>query len=130
MYNEFSLPYWRNTADVFDLYQHRAHRRDDGMIVMNGTFLPAILPEHCYDFVFVPDEDGEPRMVVPVFEGCRLIDIVAIGEGDVWGCVTGYGMHLGTITDRVYDTPAAWLAGEIGILPLSKPDNAGTIRAR
>ena len=115
-----STTYWRNTADVYDLYHHRARRHDDCKVKMRGTFQAANLPDKTYDNIFVPDDEGDLTHVIPIFEGCRVIDIVAMGEGDVWACVTGAGTHLGTITGRVYDTLASWLAGEIGIVPLSK----------
>jgi hypothetical protein len=117
--NDPSLPYWKSNVDVYDLYKTRARRHDDDLVKMRGTFLPAILVDYTYDHTFQPDEDGDLTHVVPVFKGCRIVDIVAIGE-NVWAATTGHGKYLGTITGRVYDTPAAWLAGDSGVLPLAK----------
>jgi hypothetical protein len=104
---------------VEELYQTRARRNDsDGTIEMRGTFRHA--PTHS-GYIFHPNDDGEPTLVVPVFDGCGLIDIVAI-DGNVYGAVTGAASYLGTLTSqcRVHRTPTDWLAGDDGILPLAK----------
>ena len=121
MYNESSLPYWRNTDDIYEFYRTGARRHDDGLVKMRGTFRAALLNEFTYDNIFVPTDDGEPTFVIPVFEGCRVIDIVAIGN-NVWGCVTGAGQYIGTLANplRAYRSPRSWLEGDIGILILAK----------
>jgi hypothetical protein len=110
----------KNNVDLYDLYRDQA-RRIDGVIKMRGVFQAACLPDYEYDHIFVPSDEGELTTVIPVFEGCRVIDIVAYA-GNTWGCVSGQGTHLGTITNplRVYRSPAEWLAGDDGVLPLTK----------
>jgi hypothetical protein len=106
---------------VEELYQKRARRNDsDGTIEMRGTFKPNPSSRYCYDYIFEPGA-GEPTFVIPVFDRHGVIDIVAVGD-DVWGAVSGRGQYLGTLSDplRVYRSPADWLAGDIGVLPLSK----------
>jgi hypothetical protein len=112
--------YFESTDDVYDLYRTNV-RRIDGVVQMRGKFQAAKLDDYCYDFIFLPTEDGNLTHVIPVFKGCSIIDIVAVCS-DCWGAVTGQGTHLGTLADplRVYDTPDSWLAGEDGVLPLAK----------
>jgi hypothetical protein len=88
---------------------------------MRGTFKPSPSAEYTYDYIFVPNDDGELTFVIPVFDGGGLIDIIAVGA-HVWGAVTGHGLYIGTLADplRVYRSPADWIAGDIGVLPLSK----------
>jgi hypothetical protein len=113
------LYYWLNddVVDLYDLCQDHARRRGDA-IVMNGVFRPALLPDYTYEHRFLPTEDGEPTLVIPVFDECKVLDIVAVGK--VWGCVSGRADVLGTFGDplRVYKNPTSWMAGGLGILPL------------
>jgi hypothetical protein len=108
--------------DTGALYQKRARRNDSNdAIEMRGTFKPALLADYIYDHIFEPNDDGQPTFVIPVFKGCRVIDILAI-SGNVWGCTTGQGQYIGTLSDplRVYRSPSDWIAGDIGVLPLAR----------
>ena len=70
--------------------------------------------------------------MLPVYEGCRLVDLLAISRHDhtVWGCVTGAGQSIGNPAAgrkdrssplRIYRTPVNWLLNNCeGILPLAK----------
>jgi hypothetical protein len=112
------MPYFESTDDVYEIY--RTACLIDGKVKMHGTFRPANLPDFTYDHIFIPSEDGDLVQVIPVFDGCRVVDIVAI-SGSCWGCVSGAGNYLGTITRRVYDSLAEWMTGdEVGVLPLKK----------
>jgi hypothetical protein len=118
MSNHSTLQYWLND-DVTDLYQDHAHRRGDNVMIMAGVFRPALLPDYTYDYIFEPNDDGPPTRVIPVFDECKVSDIVAVGD-KAWGCVSGRASALGTFTDpqRVYKNPTSWMAGSLGILPL------------
>jgi hypothetical protein len=108
--------------DIEQLYHERARRNDsNGAMEMRGTFKPALLTDYAYDYIFEPNDDGLSTFVIPVFDGCGVIDIVAVRD-DVWGAVSRRGHYLGTLADplRVYRSPADWIAGEIGVLPLRK----------
>jgi len=108
------------TTDIYDVYQRHARLHDDGKVKMRGKFQAAHLPDHTYSHIFQPDDNGDLTHVIPIYDGCRVVDVVAI-SGDCWGCVSGAGKYLGTITGRVYDSISAWMAGdEVGALPLKK----------
>jgi hypothetical protein len=117
-YHHDTSPYWGND-DVTDLYQDHAHRRGDNVMIMAGVFRPALLPDYTYEHRFIPTDDGQPTRVIPVFDECKVSDIVAVGD-KVWGCVSGRAAVLGTFGDplRVYKHPTSWMAGGLGILPL------------
>lgn len=106
--------------NVEELYQKRARRSDgDGTIQMRGAFRPAPLTYSGH--VFEPDDTGPATVVIPVYDSHGIIDVVAVGP-DVWGCISGAGQYLGTSADplTVHRTPDSWIAGDTGILPLSK----------
>jgi hypothetical protein len=108
----------KNNIDVYEIYKNQARLRDN-VVVMRGHFQAVPLNGYTYKYIFIPTDDGDLTQVVPVFEGCSIIDIVAYSN-DVWGAVTGAASYLGTPAGRVYQSPSEWLAGDIGVLPLTK----------
>jgi hypothetical protein len=93
--------------------------------MMRGHFEGGILSNHAYHWTFTPGQNGDLAIVVPVVHDYRVADFVAMSRHNhtVWGCCTGAGQYLGTISSplRVHRTVADWLANDCdGILPLSK----------
>lgn len=138
-----SLPYWRANVDVESIFENFAHRPEKAQawlryrdvsescsgfeqaVLMNGHFEGGILDNHTYHWTFTPGRKGDLAIVVPVLNGGRLVDFVAMSRYDhtVWGSCTGAGQYLGDITTplRIHRTLAEWLASDcVGILPLSK----------
>ena len=106
-------------SSIEDLYHDKARRCDrDGLTYIRGAFRKA---PTLSGYVFEPNDDGEPTLVIPVFDSAGIIDLVAI-SGDVWGATTCRAAYLGTLSDplRIHKTPASWLAGDDGVLVLSK----------
>jgi hypothetical protein len=101
-------------------------------VMMRGFFEGGILGNHTYHWTFTPTYAGELAIVLPVYDDCRLVDLLAISRHDhsVWGCLTGVGQYIGSTAVhrktlnsplRVYKTPINWLLANCeGILPLSK----------
>jgi hypothetical protein len=93
--------------------------------MMRGHFEGALLSNHTYCWTFTPTYSADLAIVLPVYDGCRIIDFVALSRHDhtVSGCSTGAAQYLGDITTplRIHRSPANWLANDCdGILPLSK----------
>jgi hypothetical protein len=101
-------------------------------VMMRGHFEGGILGNHTYHWTSTPTHKGELAVVFPIYEDCRLVDLLAISRHDhcIWGCVTGAGQFAGSSAVnrkrasrplRIYKTPINWLlANGEGILPLSK----------
>jgi hypothetical protein len=144
-----SVPFWRSNVDVDSLFAAHAHRperaqawlqfRDvsatgtlERAVMMRGHFELGILCNHTYHWTFTPTYIGELAIVLPVYEDCRLVDLLAISRLDhrIWGCCSGAGQYVGSTAVhrkslnspiRVYKTPISWfLANCEGILPLAK----------
>jgi hypothetical protein len=144
-----SVPFWRSNVDVDSLFAAHAHQperaqawlqfRDvtetgtlERAVMMRGHFELGILCNHTYHWTFTPTYIGELAIVLPVYEDCRLVDLLAIARHDhsVWGCSTGAGQYVGSTSVhrkslnspiRVYKTPISWLLANCkGILPLAK----------
>jgi hypothetical protein len=138
-----SLPYWLANIDVDSLFIAHAHNPDrakawlkfrevseptilERAAMMRGHFELGLLGGHTYHWTFTPTYAGEPAIVLPVYEACRLVDFLAISRHDphnIWGCCTGAGQHVGRFADplQVHDTPYSWLLGDCdGVLPLAK----------
>jgi hypothetical protein len=133
-----SLPYWRANVDVDSLFAAHAHRperaqawlkfrdvSEPSAVMMRGHFELGILSDHTYHWTFTPTAAGQIAIVLPVYEGGRMVDLLAISRHDrtVWGCATGAGQFIGKFTDplAVHDTPHSWLTSNCdGVLPLAK----------
>ena len=146
-----TVPFWRSNVDVDLLFNAHAHRPEKAQswlryrevsetcsgferaVMMRGHFEGGILGNHTYHWTFTPTYKGDLAIVVPVLDGGRLVDFVAISrhDPDVWGCCTGAGQYVGQfvgpahdralpVTLRVHKEPIAWLTSGEGILPLSK----------
>jgi hypothetical protein len=142
-----SVPFWRSNTDVEQLFDAHAHAperaqawlrfRDvseqatfEKAVLMRGRFELGLLGYHTYTWSFTPTHEGERAIVLPVYEDCRMVDLLAMSRHDphnVWGCTTGAGQHIGSGTRertspvRVYRTPITWLLANCeGVLPLSK----------
>jgi hypothetical protein len=139
-----SLPYWLANVDpesIFDAFSHRPEKAQSWLryrkvaeacsgfqqaVMMNGHFEGGILGNHTYHWTFTPGRKGDLAIVVPVLNGGRLVDFVAMSRHDhnICGACTGTGQYLGSLTAsrlRVHRTLAGWLANNCdGILPLSK----------
>ncbi|MDB5553815.1 MAG: hypothetical protein JWL86_3799 [Rhizobium sp.] len=135
-----------DTDALFEAHAHNSERamawlrfRDvsestilDSAVMMRGTFELGILPGHTFNWTFTPAHTGQLAIVIPIYESCRIVDLLAVSRHDhsVWGCCTGAGLYAGR-TDmhrksprypiRLYKTLIAWLlANGQGVLPLSK----------
>jgi hypothetical protein len=140
-----TVPFWRSNVDVDSLFAAHAHCPDRAQawlkfrhasfptaVMMRGHFELGILGDHTYHWTFTPTPAGGLAIVLPVYERCNLVDLLAISRHDhsVWGCVVGAGQYIGSTTNgrtnrdnplRVYKTPINWLVANCdGILPLSK----------
>jgi hypothetical protein len=138
-----TVPFWRLNADADALFQAHAHRPDRAQawlrhrnvaetcsgfrhaVMMRGHFEGGILCNHSYHWTFTPGRKGDLAIAVPVHHDSRVVDFAAMSRHDhtVWGCCTGAGQYLGTITTplRVHRTVADWLAQDCdGILPLCR----------
>jgi len=140
-----TVPYWRSNVDVDSLFAAHAHSPDRAQawlkfrdvseptaVMMRGHFEGGILGDHTYPWTFTPTHNGELAIVLPVYERCQLVDMLAVSRHDhsIWGCVTGAGQYVGSTTTRrkntdsplrVYKTPITWFLSSCeGILPLSK----------
>jgi len=138
-----TVPFWRSNVDVdtlFEIHSHRPERAQAWLryrdvsesctvfgqaVMMRGHFEGGILGNHTYHWTFTPTCTGELAIVIPVFNDCRLVDLIAMSRHnhEIWGCVTGHGQYVGKVTAplRVHRTLANWLANDCnGILPLSK----------
>ena len=146
-----SLPYWQNYVDAQSIFENFAHRPEKAKSwlryrnvseacigferagMMNGHFEGGILHNHTYSWTFTPGRKGDLAIVVPVYDGGRLVDFVAMSRHDhnVWGCVTGHGQYVGQfvssthdrklpVTLNVHKVPIAWLTSGDGVLPLAK----------
>lgn len=101
-------------------------------VMMRGHFELGILSDHTYHWTFTPTHAGGLAIVLPVSDGCRLVDLLAVSRHDhsIWGCLTGAGQYVGSTAAhrknhrspiRVYKTPINWLLANCeGILPLAK----------
>jgi hypothetical protein len=69
-------------------------------VMMRGAFELGILSDHTYHWTFTPTRAGELAIVLPVYDGGRLVDFLAIARHDhtVWGCYTGAGQYGGSTT--------------------------------
>jgi hypothetical protein len=127
-----TVPFWRSNVDVDSLFAAHAQRPDRAQawlryrnvsescsgfaqaVMMRGHFEGGILGNHTYQWTFTPTYKGEPAIVVPIYQGCRLVDFVAMSRHDhnIWGCCTGGGQYVGDITTplRIHRTSANWLA--------------------
>jgi hypothetical protein len=144
-----TVPFWSN-VDVDALFENHSHRPERAhawlrfrdlsesstefrqAVMMRGHFEGGILGNHTYHWTFTPTVTGKLAIVFPIYEGCRLVDLLAISRHDhtVWGCLTGAGQYVGSAAVnrkstrsplRVYKTPITWLLANCeGILPLSK----------
>lgn len=95
----------------------------------------AAMGEHHYSFgvgrispigngLFEPSEDGRPQLILPVFEGGALVDLVAFATSDPfgWRLRTGNGWALGLewgldeLVDQenvtLHASPLDWLRGD------------------
>lgn len=134
-----SLPYWRNNVDAESIFYSFAHRPErakawlaarhtssDDAVMMRGHFEGGVLSSHTYSWTFTPGGRGDLAVVVPVLDGSRLVDFIAMSRNDenaIWGCCTGAGQFVGRFTGasvNVHRTPLAWLMSGDGVLPLSK----------
>jgi hypothetical protein len=143
-----TVPFWRSNVDVDSLFAAHAHRPDraqswlrhydvsdsfvfQSAVMMRGHFELGILSDHTFHFTFTPTHTGGLAIVLPVYDGGRLVDLLAIARHDhtVWGCCTGAGQYAGRTVDRqtpttplrIYKTPINWLLANCeGILPLAK----------
>jgi hypothetical protein len=141
-----SVPFWRSNADIEQLYEAHGHNpararawlcwrssTDSGpAVMMRGHFELGLLTSRTYHWTFTPTHTGGLAIVLPVYDACRMVDMLAISRHDhsIWGCVTGAGQYIGSsVTQRkdrnspvlIYKTPINWLLANCdGILPLSK----------
>jgi hypothetical protein len=145
-----SVPFWRANIDVDALFENHAHRPERAQawlryrdvaencfgfqhaMLMRGRFEGGILNGHTYCWTFTPTFEGEPAIVLPVYDQGRLVDLVAMSRHDhnIWGGCTGAGQYIGSTVVhrkhlnsplRVYKAPINWLLANCeGILPLSK----------
>lgn len=146
-----SLPYWLANVEASALFEAHAHLPEraqswlrfrnvsetcvgfERAVMMRGHFEGGVLGNYTYHWTFTPTYKGDLAIVVPVLDGGRLVDFVAISrhDPDVWGCCTGAGQYVGQfvgpahdralpVTLRVHKEPIAWLANGDGILPLAK----------
>jgi hypothetical protein len=139
-----SLPFWQANVDVesiFDAFSHRPEKAQAWLryrnvsetctgfmkaTMMHGHFEGGVLSNHTHRWTFTPSCKGDLAIVIPVLNGGRLIDLVAMSRHNhnVWGACVGTGQYLGTLASsrlRVPQSPAGWLANDCdGILPLSK----------
>ena len=55
-----------------------------------------------------PIETGKPHLIIPVFEGTGMVDLIAFDPGnpDFWALRTGLGWALGA--DEIYAARAGW----------------------
>ena len=144
------VPFWRSNSDAQQLFDAHAHRPEraqawvqwyyvseqatfERAVMMRGRFELGYLGYHTYTWSFTLTHEGDLAVVLPVFEDCRMVDLLAMSRHDphnVWGCTIGAGQHLGSTTKhrkdrtdpvRVYKTPISWLLANCdGVLPLSK----------
>lgn len=141
---DHGLPFWQNYVDaesIFQAFSHRSERAQAWLryrnvaetcigfrqaVLMKGFFEGGILANHTYHWTFTPGCRGDLAISIPVFNGGRLVDFVAMSRNDhtVWGACTGTGQYLGDLTGprlRVHRSLAGWLANDCdGIVPLSK----------
>jgi hypothetical protein len=133
-----TVPFWRSNVDVDALFENHSHRPERAQawlryrdvsescaafrqaVVMRGHFESGLLGYHTYCWTFTPSYTGDLAIVLPVYEDCRLVDLLAISRHDhsVWGCCTGAGQFVGSTAVhrktlnsplRVYKTPINWL---------------------
>src|SRR3978361_398609 len=110
-----SLPYWQNNVcakSIFDGFRLGPGRAQAWLrhycvfegcsgfrqaTMMRGHFEGGVLHNHTYHWTFTPTYKGELAIVLPVRDGGRLVDLVAISrhDPDVWGCCTGAGHYIG-----------------------------------
>jgi len=143
-----TVPFWRANVDADQLFEAFAHRPERAQawlryrdvsescfgfqraVMMRGKFELGILGSHMYHWSFTPTHTGDLAVVLPVYEDCRMVDLLAMSRHDphnVWGCTTAAGLHIGSGTRertspvRVYKSPINWLLANCdGILPLAK----------
>lgn len=139
-----SLPYWQNNVcveSIFDAFSHRTEKAQAWLryrnvsdactgfqraVMMNGHFEGGVLCSSTFRWSFTPGRRGDLAIVVPVLNGGRLVDFVALSRHDhnVWGTCVGTSQYLGSLGSprlRVHRSPAGWLANDCdGVLPLSK----------
>jgi hypothetical protein len=139
-----TVPFWRSNVDVDSLFNAHAHRPGRAAawlryrevsdlcfgftraVMMHGHFEGGILCNHAYHWTFTPGHRGDLAIAIPVLNGGRLVDLVAMSRHDhrIWGCTMGRGHYLGSLATprlRVHRSPAGWLANDCdGVLPLSK----------
>lgn len=139
-----SLPYWQNYVDAGTIFDAFAHRPDKAQawlrhrnvsescqgfqraVLMRGHFEGGVLANHTYRWTFTPGRCGGLAIALPVFNGGRLVDCVAMSRHDhtIWGACIGTGQYIGMLAVprlRIYRTLASWLANDCnGIVPLSK----------
>ena|SRR6266550_3041794 len=99
-----TVPFWRSNVDVDSLFAAHALRPDrakawlkfrgvsesatfERAVMMRGHFEGGILSNHTYHWTFTPTYKGELAVVLPVYDGCRLVDFLAISRHDhsMWG---------------------------------------------
>jgi hypothetical protein len=91
-----SLPYWLANVDVESLFENHAHRPDraqawlryrdvsetccgfEQAVMMRGHFEGGILSNRTYHWIFTPGRKGDLAIVVPVYDDCRIVDLLAI----------------------------------------------------
>jgi hypothetical protein len=145
-----SVSFWRSNSDVDQIFESFAHRPEraqswlqwyyvseqatfEQAVMMRGKFELGYLGYHTYTWSFTPTHTGDLAVVLPVYEDCRMVDLLAMSRHDphnIWGCTIGAGQCIGSTTEhrkdrtspvRVYKTPINWiLANCDGVLPLAK----------
>jgi hypothetical protein len=93
--------------------------------MMRGHFEPGLLSDHTFHWTFTPTSAGGLAVVIPIYDGGRMVDLLAISRHDpaMWGCTTGAGQFIGKFADplTVHGTPHSWLTNNCnGVLPLAK----------
>jgi hypothetical protein len=107
----------------------------DEAVLMRGHFELGTQGGHTHNWRFTPTHAGALAIVLPVFEQRKLVDFLAIDRkcNRVWGCCTGAGQFVGSLSDagrkdrtsplalHVHDTARSWILADCqGILPLAK----------
>ena len=131
-----SVPFWRSDVDVAALYAKYATSGDElcdelfldvdiAPAEMRGRFEMLISDSRVHHWTFTPGAGNDRALAIPVVEDGAMVDIVAVGDHQAWGCVTGRGKTIGPTAEpsavRVYKTGWQWLLfGCDGVLVLDK----------